>query len=358
MLKGGQSAPVRNWQHLFGAFRRQQSGAVAIIFALAIIPIVMLTGVAIDYSRATSARSKLQQALDAATLKAVTNFNDAASVLQVNLAGAGLSGVTSNWITNPDGSVTGVASGQLDSTMLGVLGVDSLNVSTSATATLKSVATMVPNSATFNMKAAKGWAWKQLQLYVHSSGTSSDTLLASWTYQPIDQNYVLSAAQMAALSWSDYPNGPGTLTGPTTSVSLGSNYEYAYLTMLVSYDGCPPDQTPSASTPEPSSNLVCVAATQAWPKTSVPYSFNTMDAATINHLFYYVNSAEVQMASVTQASFLMPCGQQRSFAWEDTQAFDGLGVGAWATQDFFYSVTSVSCATDSAYQTSTPALVR
>jgi len=50
--------------------RKEKSGAVAIIFALALFPIFFALGAAVDYSRATSARSTLQNSSDAAVLAA------------------------------------------------------------------------------------------------------------------------------------------------------------------------------------------------------------------------------------------------------------------------------------------------
>ncbi|MEM1287713.1 MAG: Tad domain-containing protein [Pseudomonadota bacterium] len=49
-------------------FRRNQRGAAVVVFAIGVIPVLGLVGAGIDYSRATSARTELQNALDAATL--------------------------------------------------------------------------------------------------------------------------------------------------------------------------------------------------------------------------------------------------------------------------------------------------
>src|SRR5262249_57101561 len=49
-------------------FSRDRSGNVVIIFGLALIPILGLVGAAVDYSRAGSARTAMQVALDAAAL--------------------------------------------------------------------------------------------------------------------------------------------------------------------------------------------------------------------------------------------------------------------------------------------------
>ena len=50
------------------AFAADQRGGVAMIFALAVIPVAFLSLVALDYSRASNARQGLQENLDAATL--------------------------------------------------------------------------------------------------------------------------------------------------------------------------------------------------------------------------------------------------------------------------------------------------
>src|SRR5436190_18759916 len=50
------------------AFRSDKSGNVMITFALAMIPIVGLTGAAVDYSRANAAKASMQAALDATAL--------------------------------------------------------------------------------------------------------------------------------------------------------------------------------------------------------------------------------------------------------------------------------------------------
>src|ERR1043165_3520965 len=49
-------------------FIQDRRGAVAPIFALAIIPVIGLVGMAVDYSRANSIKVKLQAALDATAL--------------------------------------------------------------------------------------------------------------------------------------------------------------------------------------------------------------------------------------------------------------------------------------------------
>jgi Flp pilus assembly protein TadG len=56
---------------LFSRFQQNRSGAVAVIFALSIVPLLGIAGAAVDYGRASSSRSKLNSAADAAALAAL-----------------------------------------------------------------------------------------------------------------------------------------------------------------------------------------------------------------------------------------------------------------------------------------------
>jgi Flp pilus assembly protein TadG len=62
---------------LLGRFRRDQRGNVAVMFALSLIPVLSCIGCAIDYSRATQLRSKLQAAIDAASVGSVSKKSPA-----------------------------------------------------------------------------------------------------------------------------------------------------------------------------------------------------------------------------------------------------------------------------------------
>lgn len=57
------------------AFRVARSGNVALIFALSLIPLIGIVGAAVDYSRASSARTDMQAALDATALMLAKNAN-------------------------------------------------------------------------------------------------------------------------------------------------------------------------------------------------------------------------------------------------------------------------------------------
>ena len=55
-----------------GRFRRDKSGNIAVIFAIALLPVLTAVGSAIDYSMATKMRAKLQSAADAASVASIS----------------------------------------------------------------------------------------------------------------------------------------------------------------------------------------------------------------------------------------------------------------------------------------------
>lgn len=60
----------RNTVDIFKRFHRNQDGSIAAWFAVAILPTLFAVGASVDYSRAATSRTKLQQATDAAVIAA------------------------------------------------------------------------------------------------------------------------------------------------------------------------------------------------------------------------------------------------------------------------------------------------
>jgi Flp pilus assembly protein TadG len=123
-------------------FRRAENGNVAIIFAVALIPIVGLVGGSVDYSRASSARAAMQAALDATALamskdattltteqlsnKATVYFKAAFNRPEVkNIA------ISASYSTSGGSSVTVTASGHIGTNFMGILGIDELPIGSS-----------------------------------------------------------------------------------------------------------------------------------------------------------------------------------------------------------------------------------
>jgi Flp pilus assembly protein TadG len=62
---------MRNIFSLIGRFRKDRHGNIAVIFAIALLPILTAVGSAVDYSLATRMRAKLQAAADAAGVASI-----------------------------------------------------------------------------------------------------------------------------------------------------------------------------------------------------------------------------------------------------------------------------------------------
>jgi Flp pilus assembly protein TadG len=58
-------------------FRRDRSGNIGVIFALALLPLISAVGCAVDYNRATQIRTKLQAAADAASVGSISRTSPA-----------------------------------------------------------------------------------------------------------------------------------------------------------------------------------------------------------------------------------------------------------------------------------------
>jgi Flp pilus assembly protein TadG len=143
---------MRKFLGLIGGFRGDQRGNVAVIFVLALLPLLSAIGCAIDYSRATRIQSKLQAAADAASVGSIAKLSpafieagsmtsdgpipdgvtDATKIFNGNIAGTG--GFTLNSVTpavNKTGSsVTSTVTFSADvATMfLGVMGKSVMTV--------------------------------------------------------------------------------------------------------------------------------------------------------------------------------------------------------------------------------------
>jgi Putative Flp pilus-assembly TadE/G-like len=144
---------------LFGRFRRDQSGNIAVIFALSLVPLLSGIGCAIDYTRATQLRSKLQSAVDAASVGSVAKASpaylaagsmvsdgpipagvtDATKIFNGNMSGVG--GYTLNSMTavvaKSGGTLTSTTqfSAQVPTMFLGVMGKSAMTVTGTSTST-------------------------------------------------------------------------------------------------------------------------------------------------------------------------------------------------------------------------------
>ena len=122
------------------AFRSAQGGNVSIIFGLAMIPAVALLGAAVDYTRANSAKARLQSAADsAALLGAAGSFssdsgrsNGALNAFLANYQGS--YGDATPTATIANNIITISATGNMPTAFMGIAGFKTIPVNVTAVA--------------------------------------------------------------------------------------------------------------------------------------------------------------------------------------------------------------------------------
>ena len=129
---------------MFSRFLRDRRGGVAPMFAIAIIPVIGLTGAAIDYSRANSVRTGMQAAIDATALamarlaptltqselqqKTTEYFN-----AMFNHPEAKNLVLTPAYTTTGGAQLTIAISGAVDTTFMKIMGYNSINLGSTST---------------------------------------------------------------------------------------------------------------------------------------------------------------------------------------------------------------------------------
>ncbi|MGB9364700.1 MAG: pilus assembly protein TadG-related protein [Xanthobacteraceae bacterium] len=133
---------IRNALQRYRSELAQNSeGSVATTFALSLVPLVGLMGAAVDYSAANNARTNLQIALDAALIAGAkdgsANWTTAAlNAFNANLNPKFASNVSPTFQITRDRAYTGSVTAAVPSNFLGVLGVSSINIGVTGTATV------------------------------------------------------------------------------------------------------------------------------------------------------------------------------------------------------------------------------
>jgi len=142
-------------RRLIAGFRSDQRGNTAVILALSALPIISAVGCVLDYSNASSIKTKLQAAADAATLAAVSNNSPIVTAAK-NMTGNGtvsggstyvqnffgadttaFTGVTSSGSVTKSGqtiTATATFSSQVSTYFMKIVGYPNITVSGSSTA--------------------------------------------------------------------------------------------------------------------------------------------------------------------------------------------------------------------------------
>ena len=118
-------------------FKNNDNGAVAYLFALAAIPLILVVGVAIDLGKGISARTKIQTALDAGALAAAaTNLEEAERIALAekvywqNVGDAG-QGSTPNYSVGTD-AITADVNMMVDNSFMKIVGLNQNQVEASS----------------------------------------------------------------------------------------------------------------------------------------------------------------------------------------------------------------------------------
>jgi Flp pilus assembly protein TadG len=262
---------------LFGRFRKDQRGNIAVIFAIALLPILSFMGAAVDYSRANRARSSMQAAMDSTALmvskdlsqglittaqvttKAQSYFNglytDAeAPVLTLNATYTPGSGNTSSTV-----QVTG--SGNITTVFMKIAGFPTMGFNTASTATwgasLLRVALVLDNTGSmnsYNKIGALRTASLNLVTQLSALAQNAGDVYISVVPFAIDVNVNKSNKGASWLRWDLYDSSISTsnCSGGTNSgymsyaTCLGHNYVWRHTPAVPpdpsTWNGCVTDR--------------------------------------------------------------------------------------------------------------------
>jgi len=254
-----------------GKFQRDDRGNIAVIFAVALVPLLGFVGAAVDYSRAVAARTKMQAALDATALMAAKD----APILSASALTTRATGYFNALFTTPVGNpqftftytpasggtaanVTVNASGTVQTDFLKMVGHPSLAIGSSSTATWSNtrmrVALALDNTGSMaqnnKMTALQAAANELVGTLSASASTNGDVYIS---VVPFAKDVNVGTANSGAIwiDWTDYGTCSGTSTTFTTTnepmYSTKSSCQGAGKTWTAgtksSWSGCVTDRT-------------------------------------------------------------------------------------------------------------------
>lgn len=413
-IDGRASAPVSSRMRAAPLARRAMrdaSGAVALYFAVGLIPVLGMIGAAIDYSRASAARGLIQTAVDAAVLAGAQESDPnnrqkvAGDMLNANLADASFDGAgQAVWAVDAGGAFTGRVDVSVRNVFMAMFGRPDTLVSATSAAMLSNA--LVPSNVTLSLQRATGASWKDVSLYVHEAGAATDARVQSFVYQP-GWNKGGITQPTGTMTVTKY-NLDGTLAGQTvynqnsdftwpaavsSGVALGNTYDKVYLVMTVQGDGCADGLANTSRTSESSSGYTYNkdSATNDCVPSGTVHAYGFSQSTTIsknlaaNPVVAYSTDSAVgagnlfvglrpgttdqgakQMPNGVKPTVyqVFPCGSASSaatyYAWEDTPqtAADYPWQGSWANQDIIFKVEMTCAGANANFRTGGPRLLR
>jgi Flp pilus assembly protein TadG len=232
-------------RQLAGRLARDTRGNVALLFAFTLVPLLAMTGAAVDYTRANSARTALQTALDSTALmlsKDVTSLN--ASQIQSTARTyfdalydhpeAPISNFTVTYTPNTGKGATVLvtANGAMQTNFMKVLGssFNQLNIGSSSTTTWGAnrmrVAMVLDNTGSMSdngkMAALQSAATTMITQLSNFSTTTGDVYVSIVPFAK-DVNVSTSNVSAAWLNWTEWEAEPPVLTQNNYPISVKYN---------------------------------------------------------------------------------------------------------------------------------------
>ncbi len=270
-------------------FFRDSRGNIAMMFGLAMVPICIAAGAGVDYTRSEVVRQQMADALDTATLAvgSTTGLNQSSAqalaqkYFTANYNGDMTNGVPVITITNftATGSVTATATYTLPTTLLKVIGRNSVAISTSSTVVwgqsklwvslvLDNSGSMAQGDSTGSKMDALQNASHQLLTILQDAATNAGDVKVSIV--PFDRyvNVGKSNVNASWIDWTEWAAEPANtgLNGTTDTLGPGETCPFATINgwgqiqQMSPYGyNCVNSATNGASSTStiPSSGLIC-----------------------------------------------------------------------------------------------------
>jgi Flp pilus assembly protein TadG len=229
------------------AFRDSQNGHVAVIFGLTLIPVIGLTGAAVDYTRASSVRTAMQAALDATALaisKEAASLNatalnekaDAYFKAAFDRPEAQNVQVGATYSSVGGSTVTMTVSGSVNTLFMGIMGINQISIGTtskSAWGNIKLRVALVLDTtgsmASAGKMSALKTATKDLLDQLQSAAMTNGDVYVSII--PFSKNVNVGSFNHTAnwIDWTDWEDEPAVLnpakggSKPSSWYSIGPN---------------------------------------------------------------------------------------------------------------------------------------
>lgn len=207
-------------------FGRDERGVVAMIFALALVPLLGLVGAAIDYSRSTTVRARLQSALDAAVLAAaVVQGTDEdrrtafAAAFNAHFLGSEISDPSALLDLTTPGVVKGEAGANVNMVVMKMFGAPTLSVAVKSEGRIPGgVEFMMVLDVSGSMKWADLSGRARIDVLREAATELVDTAVAEaptasrlkFGYVPFTMNVNIGAANTAFVDGANDPLFTGT----------------------------------------------------------------------------------------------------------------------------------------------------